>query len=160
MHRRDDVVARVRDEFLARLMAGKDNLDIFEAQFVLAIRALTADAIRRSITQDQVETAIQAFGSEDEGIVATDPLDEHIFRSHGLQMTEAEVKAELVRVRALLTDKEYKAMYAHHVMGLEIESIDKKKVTIETLMKVSGRQVRTYLKNAVAKVARSLEADQ
>lgn len=159
-HRRDDVVAWVQDEFLVRLLAGGDDLDFFEAQFVGAICALTVNAIRHSITQEQVETTVGAFSPHEDETVATDALDRHLFKSNGLQMPEAEVKAELGRVRALLTDKEYRAMYAHHGMGLEIESIDPKKETVATLMNVSGRQVRSYLKSAVDKVARSVEAGQ
>lgn len=160
VHRRDDVVARVRDDFLASLMAGGDDLDIFEAQFVLAIRALTTSAIRRFITQDKVETAAMSYSPDEDGVDATDALDRHLFKSNGLQMSEAEVKVELVRVRALLTDKEYKAMYAHHVMGLAIESIDPKTTTVATLLGVSGRQVRTYLKTAVDKGVSAVEGSQ
>lgn len=156
-HRRPDVHERVRDEFLARLVSGTDVLDIYEAQFDRAIRALTTDAIRRFVRQDQLETAAEAFASTDDDAIATDALDRQLFKSQGPQMSEAEVRVELVRVRALLTDKEYRAMYAHHVLGLDIESIDANQTTVATLMGVSGRQIRTYLKSAITKVAKATE---
>lgn len=158
-HRRADVHEAVRDDFLEILMSGTDRADFFEAQFDQAILALATNAIRRFVKQDRVETA-EAFASQGNDAAATDALDRYQLKSRGTLMNEAEVKVELGRLRALLTDKEYRAMYAHHMLGLDIESIDPAKTTVETLMGVSGRQIRTYLKSAVDKAAQASETGQ
>jgi len=158
-HRRLDVQESVRDDFLEILMSGGDRADFFEAQFDQAILALATNAIRRFVNQDRVETA-DAFAFAEDDAAAADALDRHQFKSRGPVVNEAEVKIELRRLRVLLTDKEYKAMYAHHALGLDIESIDPTKTTVATLMGVSGRQIRSYLKSAVEKAAKASEAGQ
>ena len=122
-HRRADVQEWVRDEFLARLMSDADDADFFEAQFDLSILALRTDAIRRFAKQDRVETA-EAFASAGDDAAATDALDRYQFKTRSPLMNEAEVNMELRRLRALLTDKECRAMHAHHMLGvLDIKSI-------------------------------------
>lgn len=158
-HRRADVQEWVRDEFLARLMSDADDADFFEAQFDLSILALRTDAIRRFAKQDRVETA-EAFASAGDDAAATDALDRYQFKTRSPLMNEAEVNIELRRLRALLTDKEFRAMHAHHMLGLDIESIDPAKTTVATLMGVSGRQIRTYLKSALDKAAQASETGE
>lgn len=158
-HRRADVQESVRDDFLEILMSGTDRADFFEARFDQAILALATNAIRRFIKQDRVETA-EAFASAGDDAAATDALDRYQFKTGSPLMNEAEVNMELRRLRALLTDKEFRAMHAHHMLGLDIESIDPNRTTVATLMGVSGRQIRTYLKSALDKAAQASETGQ
>lgn len=159
-HRRRDVRERVRDEFLDRLIGGTDVLDIFECRFAMAIRALTIDAIRHFGRIDGAEISAEALASADSDESAEDVMGAILFRRDGIQMSEAEIKVELTRLRPLLTEKQFTAMVAVHYLGLKTESIDPDEVTAEKLMKISGRMVRIHLKAATEAIAKHMEPGQ
>ncbi len=160
VHRRRDVRERVRDELLVRLVGGTDVLDIFECRFAMAVRALTIDAIRHFGRIDGAEVSAQALVPADSDDSAEDVMGAILFRREGIRMSEAEIKVELMRLRPLLTEKQFTAVVAVHYLGLKEESIDPDEVTAEKLMNITGRMVRIHLKAASEAIAKHMESER
>lgn len=133
---RQATLDRLADKFAVGTPAA---LDFLEVRFQSVFRRLKIDSLRaQSDRGEPIE--------DDEGDTP------RLVDAAPQETARAELGRELVNEVRRLPKKERFAVALHYLLGYEIESVDPNKRTVATACGVSGRTIRTLLKNAQSRL--------
>jgi DNA-directed RNA polymerase specialized sigma24 family protein len=128
-----------------------DELDVYEVAFNRAFHALRVDTWRRErkhVRQhDPLPADISVGGDENDDDAPVSKLPE-AFTVHPNDV-EPEQAMRLAALVDALPEEQRTVLVLHYWVGLKQESQDKKEETVATRCKVSGRTVRTRIKDAL-----------
>ena len=148
-HLREEVLG----EFALLLVENTTELDYFECRFNHAFRTFRSEVRRteKKHTDGVVSLSKVAYmADEDLALQIEEALRGRTAQTNGLLLDEM--------LDALPPD-ERKAVSLHYRMGYEIESKDPNKPTVATLCNVSGRTIRSLLKQARERLYKLLKED-
>jgi hypothetical protein len=137
--------ADARNEIIDQLMdliaidgspEDKNRLDYFEVNFDHGFKTLRINVVREHRARAKNETPAADPAAD----VADQTADETVLTEDRIASLEHNLETLPLRERT--------AIALHYLQGFDIESQDPTKTTVATLMKVSGRTVRTILARA------------
>jgi DNA-directed RNA polymerase specialized sigma24 family protein len=157
---REDILLSFSELLAGDLTSQKHELDYFECRFNRAFRAFRITAIKRARDDQIVDVPAHSdsHGGDDTGLDDDAALAavSQAYRTRAGQ--ESHVLGREVR-RALqkLPPQVRKAVVLVHVLGYDVESNDRNKITAATQCGCSGRNIRYLLARAAAALSRFKE---
>ena len=158
---REEVVSSFGELFAEDCASdGTTKLDYYEVRFNHAFALFRIDIVRRELKQLNRKADLTSRDDDDlsEGTVI-DTVPDGSFDMSVLEdrLDDEKRRARLRAALCELTAMERKALMLHF-SGYKIESTNPKETTVATLCKVSGRTIRTWLAQALAKLSKLREA--
>jgi RNA polymerase sigma factor (sigma-70 family) len=163
-------VEDLKQEVLGRLaelfaedggQAQSSVLDFYEVSFGQAFRTLRVEISAKEHARTERLEDLPELDDRGEEISETEALDGKTSKSRdSSSMEDPILRLDLARALAQLPNTEREAIVLHHHLGYEIESEDPTKRTVATICGVTGRTVRSRLRDAKTKLETLMEKNK